>query len=147
MKDALNLEVYPVCQSREFTENLLNELHQGWLSVANALREIGVGEIATFKNLEISILDDEEMARIHGEFLNDPSPTDVMSFHHGELLISAQVASRQALEFASSPDREIALYGIHGMLHLAGYDDRTHEEAVIMGKRQEELLYEHFKSL
>ena len=111
------------------------------------MRNIGVGELSYLEGLEITLLDDDEMGRIHGEFLGDASPTDVITFDHGELLIGVETALKQAEVFNSSPDREIALYGIHGMLHLAGFDDRSENEAKAMANRQMELLGEFFSSL
>ncbi len=115
--------------------------------MAEILREIGTGEIAELESLEISLLDNGEMARIHGEFLKDATPTDVITFEHGELLIGVEVAEKQAVEYGTSADRELALYGIHGMLHLAGFDDRDPRDAKIMSQRQEELLLTVFPSL
>lgn len=112
--------------------------------MAEVLRKIGVGEIVTFAEFEISLLDDEEMVRVHGEFLEEPTTTDVITFQHGELLIGVEVAARQAIDYETSADREIALYGIHGMLHLAGFDDQNPEDAALMKDRQEELLEAHF---
>ena len=103
-----------------------------------------MGVINELIEIEITLLDDDEMSRLHGEFLGDSSTTDVITFHHGELLIGVEVAARQALEFGSSPDREIALYGIHGMLHLSGYDDRCSDDAKVMSDKQGELLKEYF---
>jgi len=90
------------------------------------------------------LLDDGEMARLHGEFLGDANATDVITFEHGELLIGVEVAGRQAEEFGSEVDREIALYGIHGMLHLSGYDDIDVDDANQMALRQKELLDQCF---
>ena len=99
-----------------------------------------MGEIAGLDVLEITLLDDDEMSRLHGEFLGDASPTDVITFEHGELLIGVEVAARQAVEFGSEADREVALYGVHGMLHLSGFDDRSSRDAKEMAVRQEEVL-------
>ncbi len=136
----MRVEIYPTCQSREISGVFLDQLEAGWTKAFELLRNIGVGEIADLEVLEITLLDDEEMARLHGEFLNDASPTDVMTFKHGELLIGVEVAARQAAEFQSQEDREIALYGVHGMLHLAGFDDRSSSDAKKMAVRQEEVL-------
>jgi len=138
------VDIYPKCRSREISGDLLEGLQQGWNAVFELLKGIGAGEIASLADLEITLLDDEAMARLHGEFLGDPTPTDVITFSHGELLIGVQVAARQAEAFESVADREIALYGIHGMLHLAGYDDRSSEDAKEMARRQEEILRECF---
>lgn len=104
------------------------------------LQEIGQGTITGLEGIEVSLLDDAEMAEVHREFLHDATPTDVITFEHGELLIGVETAERQAGEFGTRPDHEIALYGIHGMLHLSGYDDRTPEDAKRMAGRQEELF-------
>lgn len=141
------VEVFPGCRSREISSEFQRVLESGWNQVAAILQGIGVGEIAKLKELEISLLDDGEMARIHGEFLQDATPTDVITFEHGELLIGVEEAQKQAVEFGTSPDREIALYGIHGMLHLAGFDDRDPADARIMSLRQEELLLKVFPGL
>jgi len=141
------VEVYPACSSREMGAELLLRLTNGWNEVFELLKEIGVGELPQMEGVEITLLDDDEMARIHGEFLDDASPTDVITFDHGELLVGVETAERQAAIFASSPDREIALYGIHGMLHLAGFDDRCEKDAKAMAVRQMELLERFFPSL
>lgn len=141
------VEVYLSCSSREISPDYLKLLEGGWLDVFTLLKEIGVGEIRDLPVIEITLLDDAEMARIHGDFLNDATPTDVITFQHGELLIGVEVAARQAEEFGSSADREIALYGIHGMLHLAGFDDRTPDAFEKMAARQNELLQQFFPFL
>ena len=141
------VEIFPGCRSREISSEFQAMLELGWDQVAAILQEIGVGEITALENLEISLLDNGEMARIHGEFLQDATPTDVITFAHGELLIGVEVAEKQAVEFGTSADREIALYGIHGMLHLAGFDDRDPAKAKIMALRQEELLLKAFPGL
>ena len=141
------VEIYPVCQSREISPVFLENLTKGWNEVAGILRDIGVGEIAELNELEISLLDDNEMSRLHGEFLQDATTTDVITFENGELLIGVKKKKKQAIEYGTSADREIALYGIHGMLHLAGFDDRSLEDAKIMAIRQEDLLLRTFPTL
>lgn len=136
----MKVEIYPACESREISECFLGELERGWTRAFQLLKEAGVGEIAGLDVLEITLLDDDEMSRLHGEFLGDASPTDVITFEHGELLIGVEVAARQAVEFGSEADREVALYGVHGMLHLSGFDDRSSRDAKEMAVRQEEVL-------
>ena len=138
------VEVYAACESREISEEFLSWLTAGWNRAFELLKGIGVGEVATLDVMEVTLLDDGEMARLHGEFLADATTTDVITFEHGELLIGVEVAARQAKEFGSEEDREIALYGIHGMLHLAGFDDVETSDAEKMARRQEELLVRCF---
>lgn len=90
--------------------------------------------------IEFSIISDDEMSRVHAEFLDDPTPTDVITFHHGEILVSADTALRQGSEHGQSLDHELALYMIHGLMHLGGWDDHDSLEASEMAQRQEAVL-------
>jgi probable rRNA maturation factor len=82
--------------------------------------------------ISVAFLTDRELARLHGEFLADPAPTDVITFggapetgSAGEICVSADAARRQLPParrrggFAA----ELTLYLVHGWLHLAGHDD------------------------
>ena len=97
--------------------------------------------------VEISFVDDAEISRVHAEFLNDPTPTDIITFPHGEILISLDTAARQATEHAETCEREAALYIIHGLLHLAGWDDHDPAEAAAMKETQERILAEVYSRL
>lgn len=134
------VEVYRRSRCCKISKDFELVLEGGWNQVFRLLVETGVGEIVGFERLEVSLVDDDEMAEVHREFLGDATPTDVITFEHGEILIGVETAIRQAEEFRTSPDREVALYGIHGMLHLAGFDDREVGEAEVMARRQDELL-------
>ena len=80
------------------------------------------------------------MSRLHREFLSQTGPTDVLTFHHGEIFISVEMAKRQARVFGNSLVRELQLYIVHGLLHLHGFDDRTPAEARKMEEIQEKIL-------
>ena len=90
--------------------------------------------------VEITLLGEAAIAKVHGEFLEDPTPTDVITFEHGEILIGVPIAAANARKFRHPSDHEVALCAIHGLLHLLGYDDLTENERVIMHARQEEIL-------
>lgn len=92
--------------------------------------------------VEIHLIDDATIARLHERFMNDPSPTDIITFHHGEIFISLETARRQAREYGVSPERELRLYVIHGLLHLNGHRDADEEERRVMHERQEAILKE-----
>lgn len=83
-----------------------------------------------FGELSIVFVNDAFLRRMHAQWLNDPSPTDVISFdlsderrRAGELYISVPCARRLARERGVSTERELALYVVHGILHLCGWDD------------------------
>jgi probable rRNA maturation factor len=80
--------------------------------------------------LSVAFLRDRELARLHGAFLHDPSPTDVITFPGaagsglaGEICVSVDAANRRAGRSAGRLSSELLLYVIHGWLHLAGFDD------------------------
>jgi probable rRNA maturation factor len=96
--------------------------------------------------VEITLLGEAAIAKVHGEFLDDPTPTDVITFEHGEILIGVPIAAANAKKFRHPADHEVALCAIHGLLHLLGYDDLTEKEKVIMHARQEEILEEALRA-
>ena len=81
-------------------------------------------------DLSIVFLTDAELARLHGAFMNDPSPTDVITFEGnsllgtaGEICVSADTAAAYAAAHRHDFSIELTLYLVHGWLHLAGFDD------------------------
>jgi len=79
---------------------------------------------------------------VHRDFMNIPGPTDVITFAHGEIIISPETAQENAALYGRSLDEELARYLVHGLLHLSGYEDQTPEEAARMHALQERLLAE-----
>ncbi len=90
--------------------------------------------------VEATILNDGEIARIHSEFMDDPTPTDVITFHHGEILVSADTAALRGPEHGHDITTELLLYLIHGLLHLAGWEDHVEAERAEMHKIQDHIL-------
>ena len=80
------------------------------------------------------------MIRVHGDFFGDPTETDVITFPYGEILVCPAVARERATEFGHDVEHEILLYALHGLLHLAGYDDTTPTLARAMTRAQSRLL-------
>jgi probable rRNA maturation factor len=102
--------------------------------------------------VNVVVVDDEEIARLHGQFMADPSPTDVLTFDlrddladgviEGEIIVSAETARRQAQQFRVNPAEELLRYAIHGTLHLAGYDDHTAADRRRMRREENRVLLE-----
>jgi probable rRNA maturation factor len=61
-------------------------------------------------------------------------------FLNGELIVSFETALREANAHGWSPQAELLLYVVHGLLHLCGYDDLTDETRPIMRSKERELL-------
>jgi probable rRNA maturation factor len=96
--------------------------------------------LATLEVVEATIVSDVQIGKIHGQFFGDPTPTDVITFQHGEILIGADTVAENAARYGHSPDDEAALCVIHGLLHLAGWDDLTTREAKQMAEVQEQIF-------
>jgi probable rRNA maturation factor len=92
------------------------------------------------ENVDVIIVSDRVIADIHRRFMNVKGPTDVITFDHGEIIISAPMARAHAKKFGKPLDHEIGLYIIHGLLHLNGYRDKAGDEARAMHKLQNQIL-------
>jgi probable rRNA maturation factor len=97
-------------------------------------------ELMRLKAILVWLISDRRMLRLHRQFLGQTGPTDVLTFQHGEIFISVEMARRHAGMFENSLMREIQLYIVHGLLHLHGFDDRTPAEARKMMRAQEQIL-------
>ena len=97
--------------------------------------------------LAVVFLTDRALARLHAEFLNDPRPTDVMTFPGepalglaGDICVSADTAATYAATHGQDFAAELNLYVVHGWLHLAGYDDRTPAAQRLMRAAEQRAL-------
>ena len=97
--------------------------------------------------LSLVFLTDDALARIHADFLADPTPTDVITFEGdlllgsaGEICVSVDTAARFAREHRRDFSAELTLYLVHGWLHLAGYDDRVPSHKVRMRRAEARAL-------
>ena len=74
--------------------------------------------------------------------------TDIITFNleengdpiEGEIYISLNRVSENAMEYKQDPDRELKRVIIHGFLHLLGYDDQTAEEKKAMTNLEDHYL-------
>ncbi|MES2273662.1 MAG: rRNA maturation RNase YbeY [Chlamydiota bacterium] len=96
---------------------------------------------ASCEEVTIYFITEKKIADLHLQFFQDPSPTDCISFpidskYLGEVFVCPNVAIRYAKKRKLDPYQETALYIIHGLLHLLGYDDL--EEALRRTMRKKE---------
>ena len=90
--------------------------------------------------ISVVLVSDRRMAELHRRFLQQPGPTDVITFQHGEIFVSTETARRQARRFGTSLEHELRLYIAHGLLHLHGFDDKEPAGAAEMKRAQEKLV-------
>jgi probable rRNA maturation factor len=96
--------------------------------------------LSTLPEVNVILVSDRRITAIHARFMNEPGPTDVITFQHGEVFISTETAKRQAREFGTTLEDELRLYIAHGLLHLHGYDDKSPAGAAEMKRTQEKLV-------
>lgn len=109
----------------------------------------------TTGRLSVAVVGATAMATLHRRFLGQPGPTDALSFDlgtdrrrgyvEGEVIVCADVARRRAARRSRSLQAaraELALYVVHGILHLAGYDDRAPAGFRRMHTREDQILSE-----
>jgi probable rRNA maturation factor len=104
--------------------------------------------------LSILLVSDRRMKQLNRQYLGRNRPTDVLAFAQwegggerlhpdclGDVVISAETAERQAGRAGARLNQELDLLLVHGILHLIGYEHTCgHEEAVVMGNKQRQLL-------
>lgn len=116
---------------------------------AACLPHRGPGEavLGSLAEVEVTFISDAAIGRVHAEFMGDPAATDVITFRHGEVLISAETAAREAGSRGEPLGRELVRYLVHGLLHLNGHEDAQAEDAAAMWAVQEAVVRELWVSL
>jgi len=107
--------------------------------------------------LGIVFVDEAAMEQLHLQWMDEPGPTDVLSFPMdelrpgnednltpagllGDIVVCPQVAIAQAEAAGHSPLEEMLLLTTHGMLHLLGFDHAEPEEEKEMFGVQRDIL-------
>lgn len=110
---------------------------------------------ATSARINLALVDDEAMAVLNQKHLQHTGPTDVLTFDlrdealdatvesyqiDGEIVVSTETATREAVARGHDEEAELAMYAVHGTLHLLGYDDADETEAARMHQLEDEIL-------
>jgi probable rRNA maturation factor len=107
--------------------------------------------------LSIILVDAAAMEKLHVEWMDEPGPTDVLSFPMdelrpgspnrvtpagllGDIVLCPEVAASQGAAAGHGTDDELLLLTTHGVLHLLGYDHAEPEEEKEMFDLQRQLL-------
>jgi probable rRNA maturation factor len=111
----------------------------------------------------IAFVDDETMRELNRDYSGNDYATDVLSFSYiedggepiegtlGDIAISLPTAERQAKIAETGLSTEVALLGLHGVLHILGYDHADDAERVALDAlqgglmKQAGLTYRDFK--
>jgi len=106
------------------------------LPLCREVSDDGRFALAALPEITVAIVSDVAIARIHDEFMGISGPTDVITFEHGEVVMSAETAQAFAAQYNHTIEEELLLYTIHGLLHLNGFDDQTTVAAARMRRVQ-----------
>ena len=118
-------------------------------AVSTLVERVLRGEGVDRASISLAFVDDPTIHRINREHLDHDEPTDVITFAlsdegddrlQGELVISTETAARMAHEIGAEPWNEVALYLVHGLLHLCGCDDLDEVSAAEMRRREDAAL-------
>jgi probable rRNA maturation factor len=110
---------------------------------------VAAAERRRIGHVEVAVVGASRMATLNERHLRHAGPTDVLSFDLGpgpggglcaQIVVCADVASRQARRRGHPAWKELLLYVTHGLLHAMGYDDQTAPAASQMHAREDELL-------
>ena len=132
-----------------------------------ALAQLGIHPLA---ELSVLLVDESAMTELHVKWMDEPGPTDVLSFPMdelrppglsgatssssrgsgedreslpdllGDVVLCPSVAQKQARQAGHSAQAEMELLCVHGILHLLGYDHADPEDEAEMFGLQAELL-------
>ncbi|MGB4778634.1 rRNA maturation RNase YbeY [Microbacterium sp.] len=121
---------------------------------ANNLAELHVSPDA---DVAILLVDEGAMEALHVQWMDEPGPTDVLSFPMdelrpgtqeqptapgllGDIVLCPQVAEAQAQAARHTTLDELILLTTHGLLHLLGFDHAEPKEEREMFELQRELI-------
>jgi probable rRNA maturation factor len=99
--------------------------------------------------INLVVVGDREMARLHRTYMNVSGTTDVLTFDlsesgarfiDGDIYICLDQARRQAHDYRVPLYHEMARLAVHGILHLAGYSDATDEQRAHMRSLEDRTL-------
>jgi probable rRNA maturation factor len=127
------------------------------IAVRNRQRKYGVdrdrlrrtveraADLVRLRHVELGVVlvSDRKISGLNRQFHGTPGPTDILTFDYGdsaELIISLDHVRANARRYGTSPSRELTLYVVHGLLHLAGHRDGTAAERERMRRAERRVL-------
>ena len=106
-------------------------------------------------HVSVAVVDNQTIRELSRRYLSKDRVTDVLAFPIdeslgggceerswtiGEVIVSAEKALQEAASRGLDPQEELTLYLVHGMLHLAGYNDDSAEHRARMYAKEKEIM-------
>jgi rRNA maturation RNase YbeY len=114
------------------------------------LQRVEQTEEVSFSEIELVYVDDEQIVDLNREHLGRDYVTDIITFGYncnfekdeieGTLYCCAQRIKEQSVELGIEAELEFSRVFVHGLLHLAGYDDASEDEKEKMRDREDRIL-------
>ena len=102
--------------------------------------------------LSIVFVSPQRMKILNTKHLRHHYVTDILTFNYSlsqsrslqaEVVICPSVAASNAVIYGATLQKEIDLYVVHGLLHLAGYDDHSVHDIKRMRNKENEILKDY----
>jgi rRNA maturation RNase YbeY len=136
----LNAEIINFYSENQF-ELQDKELYENWIKKVVASEGKKTGEISFI------FCDDEYLLEINRKYLDHDTYTDIISFDNtlgkilqGDIFISTERVAENAEAFEVNFEEELRRVLVHGILHFAGYTDKTEEDKSLMRQKEEEKM-------
>ena len=132
-------------------KNLQNKLPVRQTKIKNLILRVIKKERAGRAGwINLCFVDNRRIKKFNAKFLKTNSTTDVLAFNLGnkkrkniilaDIMISTDIAISQARKFKTTPEYELLLYIVHGILHILGYNDQTASGAKLMRKKENQYV-------
>jgi probable rRNA maturation factor len=133
-----------------------------WLDdqLAGRLRHIASTMEPSASGVDLIVVDDAYIRRINRDYRGLDRATDVISFSYldkdedppeednlvGEIYVSYQTLEKEARDQGLNPDNLFLRIGVHGLLHVLGFEHESESDAERMEEEERRLLQDHLSS-
>lgn len=116
-------------------------------AISNWLSQVILSESKKEGDINYIFCDDEYLHKINVEYLDHDTLTDIISFDysvgnelHGDIFVSVERVADNAKDYEVTFDEELKRVLVHGILHYAGYKDKSEEDELKMRQKEEEKI-------
>ncbi len=116
-------------------------------AISDWLSQVILSESKKEGDINYIFCDDEYLHKINMEYLDHDTLTDIISFDysvgnelHGDIFVSVERVADNAKDFEVSFNEELKRVLVHGILHYAGYKDKSEEDELKMRQKEEEKI-------
>ena len=119
----------------------------GSAQIKKWLISAAINEGYSVADLDYFFIDDDSQRNINSEFLEHDYNTDVITFDYssgkkirGEIYIAIETVKRNSVNYKTKFRQEYLRVMIHGLLHLAGYNDKSEDDSKLMRVKEDYYL-------